>query len=238
MTPPRSAAALLVSLLLLGLLSAQEKQPRVVDLTPEELWKDAQKYHGKVVRLVGVVELTPEAREDKAGKSGFRYGLMLAGDVDISIHCDGKPTVAKGDKVRITGAFTYTENSFVRRRLAVDPPLGQVEKITEKQPEPVAVTLDELGENRKKYHGKLVRVEVTVPKQVLVMEKGDKLSYALEVGTEPVVHLLCAGKPDCKEGDRLRVTGRFDYLAPTFARLRIDAAATGGQVEKLPALKK
>ena len=46
-----------------------------------------------------------------------------------------------------------------------------------------------------------------------------------DVGKEHPFHRLCPDKPDCKEGDRVRVTRRFDDRAPTFARLRLDATA-------------
>lgn len=242
MTALRTFVPLFASLLLLGQARPEDRLTEAADVTADFLWKNSEKYHGKRVRLTGVVERTPEAREREQGKGGFAYRLDLAGDaeLDISITCEGKPAVVKGDRVRVTGTFAYLENSFVRRRLAVGPPHGKVEKVAEEKPEaekPVAVTLDELGGDRKKYHGKLVRVEVTVPEQVLVSEKGDRSTYAFDVGKEQPVHLLCPGKPDCKAGDRLRVTGRFDYLAPSFARLRIDATAAGGRVEKLPATK-
>jgi hypothetical protein len=108
-------------------------------------------------------------------------------------------------------------------------------RAAEKKDERVPVTLEELSENRMKYLNKMVSVEVTVPKLILVSEKGDEVSYLMEVSVkDDTLHLLCAGKPCCKEGDRIRVTGRFDLMAPTFARLRVDATAEGGKVEKLP----
>ena len=58
-----------------------------------------------------------------------RFNLTLEGGIYLAIHGDGKPPAARGDRVRITGTFTYTQNSFVRYRLAV----ARVEKLPAKK---------------------------------------------------------------------------------------------------------
>jgi hypothetical protein len=141
MTPVRATSAVFVTLvfsLLPAMLAAEDKKPEITDVTADQLWKEPEKYHGKLVRIEGVVENTPAAGEHKESPSGFRYGLTLEDTEDVYISCDGKPSVAKGDRVRVTGLFTYKENSFVKRRLAVAPPQGTVEKVAEKKDEPVA----------------------------------------------------------------------------------------------------
>jgi hypothetical protein len=53
-------------------------------------------------------------------------------------------------------------------------------------------------------------------------------------GKDQAPYLPCPGKPDRKEGDRLRATGRFDPNAPSFARL----GAEGAGIEKITEAKK
>jgi hypothetical protein len=121
---PRAAIIPLVALLMAAAPPAPSEPE---DTTAAQLWKEAKAYHGKLVRIEGVVEHAHE-QEPREGDAR-RYDLTLEGDIDLTIHGEGKPPAAKGDRVRITGTFTYKEDSFVRYRLAVT----KVEKLPQKK---------------------------------------------------------------------------------------------------------
>jgi hypothetical protein len=126
--PTSRVTALLAALILLGPLHAEGKKPDVTEATFKQLWDAPEKYNGKLVRIEGVVESARE-RPRLKDNDNARYSLTLKGGLALYIFCDGKPTVAKGGRVRVTGLFTYKRNSFVRRVLAVQGPHGKVEKL-------------------------------------------------------------------------------------------------------------
>jgi hypothetical protein len=218
-------------LLILGPVFAEEKKAEVTTVTIMDLDRNPEKFHGKMVRIAGVLESTP-----RTGVGTSRYFFRLVGADGFHIHGTVKPEGVKGDRVRITGKFTWKNNSFVTHRLAVEPPHGKVEKVPakkeEKKDEPAKVSIEDLGKDRRKHFGKIVQVEVSVPYAPVATKKGGG-TFWVEVGEKHLVHLLFQGKPDVAPGDRIRVTGLFDFRAPTFARLRIDTTVPGGQVEKL-----
>lgn len=129
---PRHLAALLVASVLFCLAAAPPaKGPDVTEVTSKQLWKAPDEYHGKLVLIEGVVEdVTEYERSTEKGRP--RYDLCLKG-VRIYIDCEGKPSVAKGDRVRVTGTFMYDNHSFQSRQVAVGPPHGKVEKVVEKK---------------------------------------------------------------------------------------------------------
>jgi hypothetical protein len=115
---PRHLAALLAaSVFCLAAAPPAPKGPEVVEVTSEQLWKDPGKYHGKLVRIEGVVEdVTQYERSSQKGRP--RYDLSLKG-VRIYVDCEGEPSVAKGDRVRVTGTFTHDKHSFLSRQVVV-----------------------------------------------------------------------------------------------------------------------
>lgn len=119
------AAIIPLTILLLAAAPPASSEPE--DTTAARLWKDAKAYHGKLVRVEGVVEHANE-QEPREGYPR-RYDLTLEGGIDLTIHGEGKLPAAKGDRVRVTGTFTYKEDSFVRYRLAVT----KVEKLPQKK---------------------------------------------------------------------------------------------------------
>lgn len=123
---PRQVAALVFASILC--LAAAPPIPRVPeDTTAARLWKEAKQYHGKLVRIEGVVQHAHE--QEPFNGYPRRYELDLEGVRRLTIHGDGGAPATKGDRVRITGAFTYKENSFDRFRLAVT----KVEKLPAKK---------------------------------------------------------------------------------------------------------
>jgi hypothetical protein len=64
----------------------------------------------------------------------FRHMLHLEAK-GLSFVCSGKPTVKQGDRVRVTGKFTYIEFSFLPRLVSADVDVGgKVEKLAPKKP--------------------------------------------------------------------------------------------------------
>lgn len=123
------AAFLLAALLLPAAPLPAPQRAKPIDVTADQLWKAPEKYQGKLVRLEGVVESTSE--RPRSDKTTARYTLYLKGAESIYIFCEGKRSAAKGDRVRVTGTFTYKRNSFLRRSLAV--PAGEVQKLPAKK---------------------------------------------------------------------------------------------------------
>jgi hypothetical protein len=124
---PRIAAPLLLSALFLSPATAlaQDKQPEVPDVTFGQLLKDPKKYEGRLIRVEGVVKHTPPAKD---GTGGAWYPLALAdgNSSRVYIIAPGKPSVVKGDRVRLTGKFTqFGFRSFLRLTLNVE----KVEKL-------------------------------------------------------------------------------------------------------------
>lgn len=121
--------ALLIATLLTTAAAVAADRPSVTAVTADQLWKAPEKYQGKLVRLEGIVEFASEhPRRDEAKP---RYSLDLEGNHGVYIVCEGKPSVSKGDRVRVTGTFTYKKDSFVRHRVAV--PVDGVEKLPAKK---------------------------------------------------------------------------------------------------------
>jgi hypothetical protein len=128
MSPSRIAIALFVSMLLgtSASLWAEDGTPQVAAVTLKQLDESPEKYDGKLIRFEGVVRGTQE--------TGARHSLHLDGWDGVPITCAGNPPVSKGDRVRVTGKFTYHPRTFVPYRIRVDPPSGKVEKLpAEKQ---------------------------------------------------------------------------------------------------------
>jgi starvation-inducible outer membrane lipoprotein len=94
------------------------KEPPI-PLTFEELFKEPKKYDGKLIAVEGVLRNTPEAVEFLGE---FRYQPRLV--AGLAITCHGKPTAIKGQRVRISGTLTCTDNTFAP--LTLDATLVQV----------------------------------------------------------------------------------------------------------------
>src|SRR5207247_346983 len=104
----------------------------------------------------------------------------------------------------------------------------------DKKPGVTEVTVEELYKAPEKYDGKLVRVEGvlnTDPRERVYM---GKTRYRLSLDA---LYVWCPGKPEFKAGDRVLVTGQFDFKAPSFMRLAINADVEGGKVERAPEKK-
>jgi hypothetical protein len=104
-----------------------------VAVTLRELLRTPVRYHEQPVQLEGEVEYTPEAGDGRA-----TYRLELSPDrkerYHLSITCTGKPTVRKGDTVRVTGLFRYAPGTFDRMSLRVFDPDCSVVKVEPKKP--------------------------------------------------------------------------------------------------------
>src|SRR5262245_1397893 len=88
---------------LAGPVAARQKE-EPLKVTPEELAKDPAKFHGKRVRVEGVVQETQVLKE-KQGE--YDYRLVVGKGGSLLAWCPGKLPVARGDSVRITGEFQY-----------------------------------------------------------------------------------------------------------------------------------
>src|SRR5262245_49770758 len=102
-------------------LWAQDGTPEVADVTLKQLDEKPETYNGKLIRVEGVV--------GGSQATGERYSLNLDGWEGVPISCAGKASISKGDRVRVTGKFTYHPRTFVTLRIRVDPPSGKVEKV-------------------------------------------------------------------------------------------------------------
>jgi len=225
----RVVAVVLVSCVLPS-LCAQEKKQEPPTVTAEELPTYPERHDGKVVRMEGVLESDPR---ETVYMGMARYNLGLGEDGIISIVSGFKPGVSKGDRVRLTGKYTYERNSFVPYRLLVEAPDGKIENFAK---EPIDVTGKDLGEQRKQLLGKMVRLEFIVPDRELT--RADDGKRYLELGKEDPVRLVIPEGTSLKVGDRMAITGQFDYRAPTFARLRINAGCRAGRSRRSRQRKK
>jgi HEAT repeat protein len=87
-----------------------------------ELVKNPEKYHGKVVRI----EVTLKRF---VAEENWAHLIKTDGGA-VDVYGKGKPNVCDGDKVAITGTFTYLKNSFVPHSIVAD----KIEKREPKKP--------------------------------------------------------------------------------------------------------
>lgn len=80
-----------------------------IPVTFDELKAEPKKYDGKLILLEGVLKNIPEAIEF-GGE--YRYSVRMGGGVAITGH--GRPTAVRGDRVRVFGVLTYSEESPTR----------------------------------------------------------------------------------------------------------------------------
>jgi hypothetical protein len=74
MTPFRIAGPVFASLLLAGPLLAEDRTPATAD----ELYENPQRFHAKLVRVEGVIKVTPAAREFLLSSREV-FGVILLG---------------------------------------------------------------------------------------------------------------------------------------------------------------
>src|SRR3954447_14999609 len=98
-----------------GLLRAEDKKAEVTRATPEELVKQPERFHGKLVEVEGFVRSAPVEVEFM----GVTRHELAIGRV---VHVAGfvkTPAVAEGDRVRVVGTFEYDRHSFCPHYLRV-----------------------------------------------------------------------------------------------------------------------
>ncbi len=76
-------------------------------IATDALLKEPEKYEGRIVAVEGVLRETPVAVQDN-GASRFEPDLAAR----LSITCPGKPTVVKGERVRVVGRF-FSEDASI-----------------------------------------------------------------------------------------------------------------------------
>jgi cytochrome c-type biogenesis protein CcmE len=123
------ASVLMIAALLVGVGAAQQKE-EPLKVTPEELARDPAKFHGKRVRVEGVVQETQTLKE-KQGE--YDYRLVVGKGGPLMAWCSGKLAVRKGDAVRITGEFQYEKVATNPLRILAGGKDAKVEKVPPKK---------------------------------------------------------------------------------------------------------
>jgi hypothetical protein len=135
MTRSRIPFLLVGSFLLSGILHADDKKPEIPKVTIEDLKKDPEKYHGKLIQIEGTLASDPMASKSRS----LKYYLHIVEADDFLVTSDtaiSQRDVAKGDRVLITGTFRYSENPSGKLNLGmrIQAKDGKVEKLEPKKP--------------------------------------------------------------------------------------------------------
>jgi hypothetical protein len=133
MSVVRVAALLVVSFLLLGFLHAEVTKPEILKVTVQDLNKDPEKYHRKLIQIEGILESDP--KESLMTQVQRTYLRMVEADGLAITSYLGQPGVLKGDRVLISGTFCYSQNPSGKStlRLQIQGPDGKVEKLPKKE---------------------------------------------------------------------------------------------------------
>jgi hypothetical protein len=125
------ASVLMLAGLVAGPGAAQQKE-QPLKVTPEELAKYPAKFHGKRVRVEGVVQQTQVLKEKQGG---YDYRLVVGKGGSLMAWCPGKLAVARGDSVRITGEFRYEKVAANPLRILAGGKDAKVQKVPPKKAE-------------------------------------------------------------------------------------------------------
>jgi hypothetical protein len=130
-------AVLLASFFVSGTLYSDDKKPEIPKVALEDLKKDPAKYNGKLLQIEGTLASDPMASKSRSRKYYLRIteadGFLITSDVAVSQR--DVRDVAKGDRVRITGMFQYSENPSGGQTLGMSVQVkdGKVEKLPVKK---------------------------------------------------------------------------------------------------------
>jgi hypothetical protein len=117
------------SFLLPGFLQAEDKKTEFPKVTMKDLKENPEKYRGKVIQIEGILESDPVTSMWTHVQRAYLRLVEADGLVITSYTL--LPAVVKGDRVRITGVFSYSKNgsnplTFLLRVANQD---GKVEKL-------------------------------------------------------------------------------------------------------------
>jgi protocatechuate 3,4-dioxygenase beta subunit len=102
----------------------------------------------------------------------------------------------------------------------------------EKKQEALKVTLEELGKEPAKFHGKLIQVEGVIEQTHISNNKPEEFDYRLVVGKNGFLMAWCAGELSVSKGDPAQITGEFRHEPASANPFRILADSKQGKVEK------
>ncbi|MBA4189933.1 MAG: hypothetical protein C0467_18265 [Planctomycetaceae bacterium] len=77
-----------------------------IPVTAGELREEPRKFDGKLIVIEGVLRNSPEAIEFNGD---VRYSVRISAGVAIT--CHGKPTAVRGDRIRVFGTLTYSDQA-------------------------------------------------------------------------------------------------------------------------------